>query len=191
MKKSMLLISSILFSLSFISAYYGSYSSFSFSDLLNEIDSSTMILGAIFIISFALVNFSLSRVFKDQQGEPNRAIAGIVAFVISLLITWGINKTDFDIENLFYNIGFSEGFLYTILPLIILGAFIFAIIKWGLGKSLFFAGLFLIAATFVVYMKGLTLFLGFLFGIVGAIIWYKYPKKPKHSKFYRRASFMD
>lgn len=167
----------------FVSAYYGYYGRFSFSDLLDEIDSSTMLLGAVFIISFALLNFSLSKFFKDRYGEPNKPIVGVVSFVVSLFITWGINKSDFDIESIFYNIGFSEGFLYTFLPLILLGAFIFVIIKWR-GKGVILVGLFFIAISFFVYEKGLTLFLGLLFGIIGAIIWYKRPKKPKPSKYY-------
>ena len=177
MKKSMLLILSILFSLSFISAYYGSYSSFSFSDLLNEIDSSTMILGTIFIISFALINFSLSKVFKDRYGEPNRAIAGILAFVISLLITWGINKTNFDIENLFYNIGFSEGFLYTILPLILIAGLIFLALKTSWGIMLMIIGALLTAISFtnLIYEKGITLLIGIILLVAG--IWLSRKKK--------------
>ena len=83
--------------INFVSAYYGSYSNFSFSDFLNEVDSETMLLGVVFILSFALLNYSLSKFFKDKNGEPNRVIVGVVSFAISLLITWGVNKTDFTV----------------------------------------------------------------------------------------------
>ena len=121
--------------MSFVSAYYGYYSNFSLSDLLDSIDSSTMILGAMFIISFAFVNFALSRFFKG-----NRATAGVVAFVISALIVWGINKSGIDYESFFYDIGLSEGFLYAVLPLVLLAGLIFLIIKVGMGMALMIFG---------------------------------------------------
>ena len=167
-----------LFLISFASAYYGSYNSFSLSDLLNNIDSSTMLLGVLFIVSFAFLNFSLLKIFKD-----NKATAGIVAFALSLLITYGINKTGFDIEGLFYNIGFSEGFLATIIPLILLGGIIYLGIRFTFGIVLIVSGSLLCMASFtnLIYEKGITLFLGFVFLVIGIYVNHKWPKKKKES----------
>jgi len=137
-------------------------SAYSLGDLLGDIESSTMILGAIFIVSFALLNFALSRFFKDKYGEPNRVTAGIVAFVISLLITWGINKTGFDIEGLFYDIGISSDLLYTALPILIIGGIIVLIWKFA-KESLFILGGLSILASFFVYEK-------IIFIVVGTIL---------------------
>ncbi len=165
-KKSLLLTSFItLLLINFVSAYYGSYSSFSLSNLLDSIDSSTMILGAVFIISFAFLNFALSKFFKEQK-----AIAGVVAFVISLLIVWGINRTGFDFEGLFYGIGFSEGILSVILPIIlIIGA---AIIVWKFNFAillLIFGILLLFITVFteIIYANGIATIIGIAAVLIG------------------------
>ncbi len=153
-----------LFLISFVSAYYGSYGSFSLSDLLDSIDSSTMILGAVFIISFALVNFALVRVFRD-----NKATAGIVAFVVSLLITYGINRTGFDFEGLFYNVGISEGFLYAVLPFVLLAGVIYLGIRFSFGTTLIGVGFLLIIISFTdfIYEKGIAIFIGVILILIG------------------------
>ena len=176
MKRGFAFLGITLFLISFASAYYGSYSSFSLSDLLNEIDSATMILGAVFIISFAVVNFALAKAFRG-----NKATAGIIAFVVSLLITYGINKTGFDFEGLFYDIGFSEGFLYTLLPLVLLGGIIFLGIKIGFGITLMIFGGLLIAVSFteLICEKGIAIFLGICLIGIGVYINKKWPKKKK------------
>lgn len=170
-----------LFLISFVSAYYGSYSSFSLSDLLDSIDSSTMILGAVFIISFAIVNFALVRVFRD-----NKATAGIVAFVVSLLITYGINRTGFDFEGLFYGIGISEGFLYTLLPFVLLAGVIYLGIRFGFGIILIGVGSLLIIISFtdLIYSKGGAIFLGVVLIGIGFYVNKKWPKKKKEKCHY-------
>ncbi|MFH1787403.1 MAG: hypothetical protein ABH811_01280 [archaeon] len=180
MKRSVLIFSIILLSLSFASAYYGSYNNFSLSDLLDQIDSPTMILGAIFIIAFILINYALSRVFKDKNGEPDTKIAGVLALVLSLFLTWGINKSGYDFENIFYSIGFSEDFLYLFLILALIGFFIFLVVKLkSLGKTLLLAGFTLIAISFFVYSGLLALILGILSIIVGSLILNNQNTKPK------------
>jgi len=176
MKKSLIISSIITLTLiNFVSAYYGSYSSFSLSNLLNEIDSSTMILGAVFIISFALINFALSKFFKDKHGEPNKVIAGIVSFVISLWMTWEINKRGFDIERLFYNFGYNIGFssdvLSTIIPLLLIAGTIYLFVKLK-TNALFIIGGLLIAVSFtnLFYEKGITLIIGIILLLIGGYI---------------------
>ena len=172
MRKRVLLILN-LFLINFVSAYYGSYSSFSLGDLLDAIEPSTMILGAVFIISFAFVNFSLLKVFKDKYGEPNKATAGVVAFVVSLLITYGINRTGFDFEGLFFNIGISSDLLYTIMPLILLAGLIYLTYKFRY-KTLIVLGLLLIGVSFtdLIYSKGATILIGIVLLALG-FFWMK------------------
>ena len=152
------------------------YGGFSLSNFLDNIDSSTMILGIIFIVVFALLNYSLSRVFQD-----NKAIAGVIAFAISLGITWGVNKTGLDFEGFFYTLGFSEGFLATIVSLALIGGGIYLGIKYGFGIVLIvIGGLFIIISfTDFIYETGTTFIIGVIFIIIGGIVLYKWPKKPK------------
>jgi hypothetical protein len=173
-KKSLLIFILGLMSINFVSAYYNSYS-FSLGDFFDSIDSSTMILGSIFLISFVLINFSLSRVFKDQYGNTDKAISGIIAFIGSLLITWGINRTGFDYEGLFYGVGFSSDFLFMILPLILLGIAIYIVwssenFKKGLAKLflIFGGGLFLLSFTEIVYEGFTAGFIGIISIVIGA-----------------------
>jgi hypothetical protein len=164
--------------INFTSAYYYGFSRGGLSDILNRIDATTMILISVFIISFVLLNFSLSRIFKGE----NKSTAGILSFVISLLITYGINRSSFDFEGFFYDIGISGDILYSILPLIIIGLIIFMSIKWGFGKTLFLSGLFIIGCSFFVYEKELIAIFGIILSIVGGILWHKWPKKNSPSK---------
>ena len=152
--------------------FINSVSAYSLSDLLGSIESSTILLIAVFTISFALLNFALSKFFKDKYGEPNKAIVGIVAFVISFLIAYGINKTGFDIEGLFFDIGISSELLYTIIPIIIIGCIILLIWKFK-KKSLFILGGLLILLSFFIYEKTLILILGIILLLVGVGLSFK------------------
>ncbi|MDO8528604.1 MAG: hypothetical protein Q7S06_01780 [Nanoarchaeota archaeon] len=85
------------------------------SDLLNMIDARTMVLVVVFIVSFALLFFSLSRVFRGEK-----AIAGIVSLAMALLIAYAINKMDLDLENLLYDMGLTLEALHIIFPIFII-----------------------------------------------------------------------
>ena len=161
MKRGQTLLLSVMLGIFFINlvsaAYYGSYS---LSNLLNEIDASTIFLGAVFIIAFAFINFSLSKVFKD-----NKATSGIVAFAVSLLITYGINRSSFDFENLFYNFGYTMGLSSDIIYMIGFIVFIALIVylAWKLKKeSLVVIGGLLIALSFFTYEKLILIIFGVL-----------------------------
>ena len=184
MKKSLVIPIITLSLINFASAYYGSYSSFSLSDLLNSIDSSTMILGAVFIISFALVNFALVRAFRD-----NKATAGIVSFAVSLLITYEINRRGFDFEGLFYGIGISEGFLFTLLPFVLLAGVIYLGTRESIGFGITLIGvgslLIIISFTDLVYAKGVAIFLGIILIGIGLYINKKWSKKKEEEKKWR------
>lgn len=163
--KFLLLICSI-FLIGFVSAY-GSYNAFSISNFLDEIGGDTIVLGAVFIISFAILNYALSRVFRD-----NKATSGIVSLAISLLIVYGINKAGYDFGNLFYNIGLPEGIVSGIFPvLLIIGA---ALIVWKLsfGALFLISGillLFITVFTELIYENGIATIIGIFCTLIG--IW--------------------
>jgi len=181
MKKRSLLLTFLvigLFLINFASAYYGGSS---LSDLLNQMDSSTIFLGAIFIIAFAFINYSLSKaVFRD-----NKTTAGIVAFCVSFLITYGINRTGFDFEGLFYNLGYSIGLsgdiLYMVIFLVLIAGIVYLIWKFA-KESLIIIGILSIVASFFTYKKIILIFLGLVLIISRFFIkkgtWEK-EKKPK------------
>ena len=173
-KRSISIISLItLFSINLISAQFSSgYNRFSLPDLLRNIDPQTMILGALFLLAFTLIYYALSRVFKDSYGQPNKTMAGIIAFIISTLIIYGINQYGFDIEGLFYGIGLSSGILYLILPLILTVGAIFLIWKFK-QYSFLIIGLLLILLTLftdIFYEQGLVLIIGIVMLLIG-LVW--------------------
>ena len=149
------------------------YGGFSISDILSSIDSSTVLLGLVFIVSFAFVNQALIRtIFRD-----NAAIAGVIAFAISFGIVWGVNRTGLDFEGFFYTLGFSEGFLSTIVLLALIGGGIYLGIKYSFGALLTsIGGLFIIMSfTDFIYETGTTIFIGLIFAGIG--IWLLMRKK--------------
>jgi len=148
--------------INFVSAQF--YGGFSLSDILSSIDSSTMILGVMFIVVFAFLKYSLSRVFRD-----NAAIAGVIAFAISLGVIWGVNRTGLDFEGFFYTLGVSEGFLFIILPLILIGGAAYLGIKYSFGALLTVIGGFFMILSFTdfIYETATTFIIGLIFLGIG------------------------
>lgn len=114
MKKEVLLILGI-FITRLVSAQYEYSDRLTLSSLLNQIDVSTMVTVVVFIVTFALLFFSLSKAFRG-----NRAIAGIVSLSMASLIAYGINKSGIDLENLVYDIGITLKTLHIIFPIFII-----------------------------------------------------------------------
>ncbi|MEK6918050.1 MAG: hypothetical protein AABW51_03815 [Nanoarchaeota archaeon] len=152
-----------LFSMSVASAQI-----FNLSDMLNSIDSSTIVLGAVFMICFALLFFIFSRVFmrKDRYGmtEPNTNIAMIISLCVSLLIIYGLNKTGLDFSNIFLGLGFSSDTLYILGLLIFIVGAIFLGIKTKWNLLIILGGFFIIVSAL-----GLVYQSTFMF-VVGAIL---------------------
>ena len=95
-KSSLFILTSILIatSLKIVSAAY--YGTFSFSELLNSVDSSLITLGVLLLVFFGLLHFSLGKIFKD-----NKAISVVLSLAISIGFVYWINKSGFNIENIF------------------------------------------------------------------------------------------
>ena len=140
MKKSVLFAFILIIMTNFVSAQN------SLSDLLNEIDQSTVIFFAIFLISFSLLFFALNKVFKKQ----NTTASGIISLAISFLIIYGLNKSEFDIGNYLYDFGINSNVLYTLLPIVIGAAIIFLLIRFKekalyiIGAALLVIGLYIL-----------------------------------------------
>jgi len=124
------------------------YGGNSLSNILYSIDNSTIVLGLIFLISFALIHFALMRALKG-----NRAVASTIAFSISLLIIWSVNRSGINFVNPFYGFFFflPTGFLETIWPLLLLALAVFLIVKMGLKRG---------SGTLLMGVGALLLFLG-------------------------------
>ena len=187
MKKSLLILIITLFLINFASAYYGSYGSLSLSSILDRIDPSTAILGALFFIFFIFLNFSLNKFLK------NRIWAGIAAFAASFLIIYFLNK-NYDVYNLLYGWGFSDSFLSIIIPLILIGILVFIGFSLGWGASIISLGVLLIIAglTEMIYETVWAFFLGAVAMIIGIYIASKeLKKKSKKRKLKKMFPWMD
>jgi hypothetical protein len=150
-------------------------------DMLSSIDPNTMILGLLFIIFYVFINFSLSKVFKKE-----RASSAIISICVSLLAVYGINKTNFDVSGLFYNIGINENILYTIVPWIILGLAILGSFakdettgkrRFRLYKLFMILGAFFILLSFFTYEKGTVMIIGIVLLLIGLFLWFMVRKK--------------
>jgi len=153
----------------------------SLGDIFDGLEASTVILGALFIIFFAVIHYSLSKTFKDKQGRPNTTISAIISFCISLLIVFGVHKTGIDYENFVYDIGISGGFLTSVGPWLFL--IILAFLFWALKSK---ALLLLAALSFAIAITDWTYDDGMLVGIgvsliVVWVIW-KFVRKFKFIK---------
>jgi hypothetical protein len=172
-KRNLIIFSVLVFSLAtFVSAY--SSGRFSVGSLLDDIEPSTLVLPALFIIFFTFINFSLGRVFKD-----NKSASGIIAFAVSLMMVYGINKLNIDFDNLFLNWGISGDVLSIILPLLFIGLAVFLVIKFDVGTALIAIGVLFLIGTFteIIYETGVLGFLGALFLVVGVIMKVKFGKR--------------
>jgi uncharacterized membrane protein YkgB len=153
MKKSVLSSLILLSSISLVKAA-------SLSELLSSIDESMVVYFSIFILSFVLCFFALSKFFKD-----NRAFAGIIAAVISFLIVFGINKAEltqgFNVSDFFYNLGVSTETFSLIIGIIIVAGIVFLIIKMR-RDSLYVLGGLLIVTSFFVYAKAILIIVGII-----------------------------
>jgi len=186
-KKSLLLLFSLMF-VGLASAQF--YGTASIGNLLNSVDDSTMVLGAIFLIVFVAVNFSLQKFFSG-----NRPVAGAIAFAVALLVIWGVNKSGFGYTNIFYGFFFflPTGFLESIWPLLFIGAWILLIyrnsgigkgflfgIRRGTGELFLFSGVLLVFFSFIgaLFESGWAVTTGIILIIIGgAVGWLGNKKK--------------
>jgi len=144
---------------------------------LGVIDSSIIVIGAVFLIFFAFINYILSKVFRDPYGNVNRATTGIISFSMAALIVYFGNNLIYDIVNGF---NIAEGTL----TLIIMGVFlIFAILiirklRFGGFLAILGAGLIIVGFTNLVYRTGVVIIAGAVLLFIGGLFLLK-KRKPK------------
>jgi hypothetical protein len=171
--KKINLILLFIFTITFISAY-DYVGRLSVSGFFDNIEPSNLVLPVLFIIFFAIINFSLLKVFKG-----NKATAGVSAFAVSLLLVYGINRTGFDFTGIFYNIGIPTGLIGIIITLLLLVGVIFLINKIHFsGFFMLFGALFFLASfTDLIYESLLLGFIGAVMFIIGLVLKLKAHKK--------------
>ncbi|HTY44246.1 MAG TPA: hypothetical protein VMC80_03310 [Patescibacteria group bacterium] len=161
--------------------YYGG--SISLSNILSSLDPSLVVLGVIWVVSFAIVYFAMSKtIFKEQN-----VIAAVIAFAVSLLITYGYNQTGWNIQTVFPNLNISLDFLSSIFPIILL---VIIVILFFILKSktfLVLGGICIVAALFNwVYEKTLLLIIGAILLIIGIAFLIRAGKKGKEETLLER-----
>lgn len=173
MKRGLLVFIS-LFLINFVSAQFG-YGSFSLTSLFDSINSQDLILLTSFIILFAFLFVILTRIhlFKNAYGPPNKATPAIISFAISLLSIYGIYKSGFNLEELFYGFGLSTDTLYPFIWIILIAAAVFIIWKFKAGIFFLIIGSFIMIVsifTDLVYEKTTAFFIGIALFIVGVFL---------------------
>lgn len=147
------------------------------SGLLDYVGGENISLFIIFAISGILLKILLGK----SLGEDNKLVG-----ILSLLLAFGITAMVhfsgfayyFDINNLFYSIGFSEGLVSTIVSLALIGGATYIFFKYDFGTLLIILGGFLLilSATDFIYETGTTVILGLFF--LGVGVWLKFKKRP-------------
>jgi len=175
--------------------FYGSYGrGFSITDFIDSVGPSDLIFMASFIIFFALLFYSLGKVFKDSYGSPNKPVAGTVSLAGAFMASYGLYRSGFDLTGFFYEIGIDTGLLYPILAIVFLAFSIFIIRYLKISGFLMLLGaLFLAIALFtdIVYERGVLGIIGGIILAVGFFIWrrkkkgryYDYPSPRRQSMF--------
>ena len=174
MKRNLLLLFSLIIIIPLTSAA-------GIGDFLNTVDQSTLVLGCLFVIFFALANFSLGKFFKDRTtGQPNKGITSVVSFCVALLMIYGVNKSNLDYSGAVGSLGIQSDVLMIILAVLLAAGLIFLLIKLK-TRALLFTGLFLIFLAYfaealnVEFDKGKLLVTGgiILFLWILALVWTK------------------
>jgi len=170
-----------IFSINIVSALYESYNRFSISNFLNEfinfIGPSTIFLGAIFIIAFAFLYKILLKFFKE-----NNTAAAVVAFVVSFVLIYIINRAGFDFGVVFDYLGYSEGIPYIIILIFLFIGLFYLISKIGFAKILMILGVILVVVTAFtdwIYKEGISFILGVFMILIGLWLWRRSAKKQK------------
>lgn len=146
-------------------------------DMLYSIGFENLLLGLVFVLILAIVLMGLSR-FPRFQRSP--AIKTVIGFCVSLLAIYGISRSRINLENIFYNLGFTEDFLYNVIIIAIIGFFVVSgyvrkTRKWRLYRPIIVLGfLFTVASlTPIIYEKGATLALSIPLLIIGMLLWWR------------------
>lgn len=154
----------LILGIAFISLFLISFASaLSLSETLSFIDPTFITLGLLFVIIFALLNFSLSKVFRDKP-----AVSIIVAISMALLAVYWINNF-LAVGTLFSNLGVSDEILYTVGPILFLALIIFLLVKIRFGVFAILGGILILGGVtgLIVYSSDILTIVGIVFIIIG------------------------
>lgn len=146
---------------------------------LQNINSGIIVMGALFLIFFAFINYVLSKVFRDKYGNVNTATAGIISFCIAILIIYFGKDT---ISNIIDSLRFSDTILYiiSVIAVLILLYFFRKKLRFCMILMLTGAGLILIGAfTELVYQKEFVIGLGIGLLLLGIWMCTRRPRNPR------------
>lgn len=171
MKRGLILgiVSSFLVLTGFVSAAF-------FSDTLSFIDPTLITLAILFVVIFAILYFSTSKIFKGQT-----KIAAVISIALALLAVYWINNSA-NLGQLFAGFGISNDNLYTIGSILFLALVIFLAVKLKFGVLLIIGGIMILAGvTNLVASTDLSIIIGIILVVIGVVLWIK--KKRKRSGF--------
>jgi len=169
---SLLVLVSGLFILNFVSAQFFGSNSFSITSFFNSVNPQDMTFLALFFILFALIFFILSkaRFFRDAYGNPNRAVIGVIAIAVSLLSTYYLYTSGFDLQGMFSGFGVSSDIFYPVFAVILVVAAIFMIMYMGFRGFFIISGILLILValfTNLIYSEGIAIIVGIILLALG------------------------
>ena len=159
---------------------YG-YGSFSITSLFDWFGQENLVYTLLFVIFFIFISKSLIKMGlfrgRNRYGglDENKGTAAIVGACVSLLASYGIYRSGFDIMDFFYGLGISSDSLLPILAIVLLLLIIFIIFKFKIRFStiLMILGLFLVAITIftdLIYEKTIGVIIGIVIFLVGILI---------------------
>ncbi len=164
-KQVMFVLFSLVFLGSFVSAYYGnSYGSdFSFQNLFYNTSPSFVFSLLFFLILFVFFNYSLSRVFTENNTTPR-----VISFSLSTGVIYWMNISNsipnLNLGSLLSNTELPGTSFSLIVLLLFFGVLIYMFFRLKRTFFLVFGILFLILGLFnVVYESGISIILGILF----------------------------
>jgi hypothetical protein len=155
-------------------------------DILYQIDPNTMVLATFFLVVFAMLMWILGRTGLKE----NNAIKTTIALSTSLLSTYGLTRTNFDLTFQLYKLGISDSVLFIVTPIL---SIIFLIFlsrkkdpetkrrKFSFPRFLMIFGVLIIALGLMpfIYQKAFMIITGAVLFIVGLIISIRSKKKDK------------
>jgi hypothetical protein len=170
MKRGILIFA--LFSILIIQIINLASAQFFIDQLLNTLDTRTVIFFALFLIFFTLINFSLLRVFRG-----NKAVSATIALAVSFLIVYGIFRSGYSIEDIFFNIGIDEASIFNFFVIASVVLLIWIIFRYGAVNFFLVLGVILIFVSYttLVYERASLRFIGFAIAIIA--LWFLFRQR--------------
>lgn len=137
-------------------------------------------LGALFVLFFAVINFVLGRTAFGN----NTATRTIMSLCISLLAVYGLSTTNFSVQGGYFGKWYIGDYLPTLLTVIFIAGMAFLLYKFKLSRVLIGAGLLLIglSQTNLIYEKDSVLVVGIILLIIGIFFLWRYKRTPREPR---------